>query len=85
VYLQQYGETVGKALAASENEWLVCTANNPWEHHLRKDVALTTESFRANKHDFIKITTKIPLQEWDNFENILKERFSEIGSAIAKA
>ena len=85
IYLEQYGKAVTKQLATSNNEWLLCLADNPWEHHLRNDIVLHSNTDKINEHDFIKITTKIPLQEWDNFGNILAERFTEIISGMMKA
>ena len=63
-----------------ENLYLCCNENE-WQHHFREDNYLQFVSFKQEKIDamsFIKLSTKIPLQEWDNVYNFLSKNFNEL-------
>ncbi|NCI47487.1 hypothetical protein [Sediminibacterium soli] len=78
-YLRQYSENVNRYLAQYPGDWLVCTGEDAWEHHLRADryVPATTQTVRQEL-PFLKIAKKIPLQEWDRLPDFFCKGFEEI-------
>jgi hypothetical protein len=59
----------------------LCCNENEWQHHFREDNYLPFVSFTQEQIDalsFIKLSTKIPLQEWDNVYNFLSKNFNEL-------
>jgi len=59
-----------------EKQLLFCVHDNPWEYHYEPSNyvpidQLSTENIENHikTHDFIKISDKIPLNNWDEFEN----------------
>lgn len=70
------GETL---LNHSFKDWfLCCNTTTEWRHDFRIDNYLPIDSFTIEaieKLDFIKLSKKIPLQEWDFFEAFLKQSF----------
>jgi hypothetical protein len=67
------------------NDFFVCINEEQWEHHFEADnyqslKKLTASAFEEliNKKSFIKLSKKIPLQQWNDAEKILLEIFSQL-------
>lgn len=83
-YKMAFGETIVPALEVlKERGFFICANEDPWEHHFEPDnyMALTeipreeAERMIRNR-SFIKLSTKIGLDQWDNAEKSLLEIFS---------
>ncbi len=66
-------------------EFSVCINEDQWEHHFEKDNyirldTLTLTSFEEiiGKKDFIKLSKKIPLQQWNEAEKELLKIFAHL-------
>jgi hypothetical protein len=67
--------------ANDSNDWYLCCNANPWQHHFKASNYKPFSHFDTTELQqlpFIKLTKKIPLQEWDNIEIFLKNSFVEI-------
>ncbi|XOV93341.1 MAG: hypothetical protein ACFHWX_01265 [Bacteroidota bacterium] len=63
-----------KARLPQEKRLYFCISNNPWEYHFEESnyepiesITVKTITDQINKHDFIKISDKISLDNWDQF------------------
>lgn len=68
----------------------VCVNDDQWEHHFEADNYLPLHTFTAqgfeeiiSKRDFIKLSKKIPLQQWNDAEKKLLEIFSQLINTLA--
>lgn len=68
------------------NWFLCCNATTEWRHDFRTDNYSAVPLFNneiIEKLDFIKLSKKIPLHEWDFFKVFLLESFNELLNALA--
>ncbi len=70
--------------------FFICINENEWEHHFDKEnykpLAETTEAgFReiTDSREFLKLSRRIPLEEWDVVGDLLLEEFREIIKRLA--
>jgi hypothetical protein len=66
-------------------KFFLCINEDPWEHHFEAGNyqplrELTASQFKEmiREKDFIKLSKKIPLQEWNDAEKNLLEIFSQL-------
>lgn len=68
------------------NNWfLCCNETTEWRHDFRIDNYASYHLFKKETIEslnFIKLSKKIPLQEWDNFETFLLDSFNELLSTL---
>ncbi|MBS4044085.1 MAG: hypothetical protein KGZ59_09740 [Chitinophagaceae bacterium] len=60
------------------NDWFICINNDAWQHHFENNNMKKLDECRREELEhltFIKLSKKIPLQEWDNIEIFLQESF----------
>ncbi len=64
-------------LKGEMKDWFIGVGEDPWEHHFEGDnyQEVSIDTRLCNK-SFIKLATKIPLQEWDNVSDFLQTQFS---------
>jgi hypothetical protein len=73
------------------NDFFVCINEDAWEHHFETNNyqplhTLTTSSFEEmiSQKPFIKLSKKIPLEQWNDAEKNLLEIFSQLIRAVAR-
>lgn len=87
ITLQLSGEHLFKYAANIDNAiskdlfdgWFVSCGESPWEHHFDQDNYLPFQrekDYHLLNLSFLKIAKKIPLGQWDEVENFLKENFT---------
>lgn len=79
-YQNRSGPSLQEAISSGYFEgWFINDSIEMWDHHFEetnyKPVTITVEL--SNKK-FIKLATKIPLQEWDNASLFLLESFNKL-------
>jgi hypothetical protein len=73
-----------------KNKFYHCVSEDEWEHHFESDNYISLENFDADRFlqiltekSFIKIATKIPLQQWDAAPELLFSQFKLIVEVLA--
>ncbi|MEO5782096.1 MAG: hypothetical protein ABIQ07_02435 [Ginsengibacter sp.] len=67
-----------------KNNFFICINKNEWEHHFEEDnykhtSAITLQQFeKINQKDFLKISKKIALQQWNETNDFVINSFREI-------
>lgn len=71
--------------ALKANNFFACINEDPWEHHFETNNYQALHTFDASgfeeiigKKSFIKLSKKIPLQQWNDAEKNLLEIFSQL-------
>lgn len=78
-YQRMYAGRLKTYLDAHADGWLVCTADDPWQHHLSTaDYLPYTGDMPLEQLPFLKLAKKIPLSRWDDVYDFLLEAFSEM-------
>jgi hypothetical protein len=85
-----YGDRIANNFAIwKENDFSICIHEEEWEHHFETDnyVSVSTigaSSFSAEigKKGFIKLAKKIPLEKWDEMQEIGSNTFMLMLEAI---
>jgi len=85
-YKKMYESKIDTSLVLlKEEDFFICISADQWEHHFEIDNYLPLDEMdnaQFKKHisnkKFIKLAKKIPLQQWDNAENILFDSFRRI-------
>lgn len=68
----------------SSGEWWVAVANDPWKHHFNADTYVPwTNAVQLTQLPFLKLTKKIPLQEWDNVVAFYSNCFLQIQNMLS--
>lgn len=73
---------------ADEHGWLWYMGNDLWEHEIREDVyiplseALIRDGW--NERGFIKLTKKIPLEQWDSLDIFWTDQFRSLLSILVE-
>jgi len=69
----------------STNDYFICVADAPWEHHFEKDNIMAVSAASAEEFTtlitskpFVKIAKKIPLEEWENMHSFILKSFKEL-------
>lgn len=83
VYQQQFAPTIIRRLAEHETGgWFVAVGEEEWSHHFEEVNYRPVEHVDVNQiintHSFVKLAKKIPLQQWEHVEYLLKKYFNEI-------
>lgn len=72
-----------------EEEFFICIGEDRWQHHFEQDNycavnKLGNEKFRETLFDkeFIKLSVKFPLQQWNEMQSMLEKSFSTILSIL---
>lgn len=86
IYKQMYEKKIiGAFNSLKEKEFSVCINVDQWEHHFETDNYLLLNTFNAShfeemikQRSFIKLSKKIPLQQWDVAEKKLLKIFSQL-------
>lgn len=86
IYKKSYEKKIsGSFETLKRKEFSVCINEDQWEHHFEKDNyirldTLTLTSFEEiiRKKDFIKLSKKIPLQQWNEAEKELLKIFNQL-------
>lgn len=64
-----------------QNNWFICVGEDAWEHDFEKNnyEPISEKMLKALPQlPFIKLTKKIPLQEWDQLDNFFAKSYLEI-------
>jgi hypothetical protein len=77
-YLEKYAGRVQEYLADNPGEWLVCTGEDAWEHHLRNSRPPAEAMIQWNEMSFLRISKKISLDEWDMLPEFFCNSYEEI-------
>lgn len=84
-YQENFAASISRALIADKlNDWFICVADQPWDHHFETNNYLAVKQFEHNKIHalkklpFIKVAKKIPLFEWEKVSVFYKQSFNEI-------
>ena len=80
-YLDQFSNNVCSLLAEGDWQgWQVQFSGDMWQHEINHEYSPADAAGIPPFHDipFLKLAKKIPLQEWDNIENILVSCFEKL-------
>lgn len=91
IYKKKYQEKIIRSFESLKtNDISICIHDDQWEHHFETTNYLPLQNitvFRFAetiiKRPFIKLSKKIPLEEWNEAENKLLEIFSQLINPIA--
>ena len=76
MYAAKVQEAIGKGLL---NEWFITSSDNAW-HHRFEDGYYTSinngEDYKLSQLPFIKVATRISLQNWNEAEGFLNKNFA---------
>jgi hypothetical protein len=86
IYKKMYEATITNAFENLKNAGFhICIGADQWQHHFGKDnyaaidqLDFATWAATVGNKDFIKLSKKIPLDEWDEAPNKLMEVFREL-------
>lgn len=90
IYKKKYEKKIiGSFESLKEKNFSVCISEDQWEHHFETNNYLPIHTFTVtgfeettSKRDFIKISKKIPLVQWNEAEKKLLEIFNQLISAL---
>lgn len=91
IYKKKYQEKIIRSFDSLKTEdFSICIHDDQWEHHFETTNYLPLQNITAfrfeetiRKSPFIKLSKKIPLEEWNEAENKLIEIFSQLINPIA--
>ena len=91
IYKKKYQETIIRSFdSLKTKDFSICINDDQWEHHFETTNYLPLQYITAvrfeeaiSKSPFIKLSKKIPLEEWNEAENKLLEIFSQLINPIA--
>lgn len=91
IYKKKYQETIIRSFdSLKTKDFSICINDDQWEHHFETTNYLPLQYITAvrfeeaiSKRPFIKLSKKIPLEEWNEAENKLLEIFSQLINPIA--
>jgi len=91
IYKKKYQEKIIRSFESLKTkDFSICIHDDQWEHHFETTNYLPLQNITAfrfeetiNKRPFIKLSKKIPLEEWNEAENKLLEIFSQLINPIA--
>jgi hypothetical protein len=86
IYKEKYKKKIESSfIQMKEEEFFICAGNDEWEHHIEKNNykllnEISVDEFKSHrdKNNFVKLVKKIPLEQWDDAENILLNSFCNI-------
>ncbi|HMG83839.1 MAG TPA: hypothetical protein VK559_12435 [Ferruginibacter sp.] len=71
--------------ALCENEYAICIAADPWQHHFDDDNYVPLKNYTRDEltemlhsKDFIKIAKSLPVQHWDHAQEFIENSFKEL-------
>lgn len=67
------------------NNWYVCVNNNAWEHHFDSDNYQLMDNGKLQDlktKPFVKLSKKIPLNEWESFNDFYSSNFNILLEAL---
>jgi hypothetical protein len=70
------------------NEWYITLSDDQWQHHFKHGYYSLIEkekNYEFTTLPFIKIATKIPLNEWDRANDFLYKKFLQIMQVLCAA
>ena len=90
-YKKKYQEKIIRSFdSLKTKDFSICINDDQWEHHFETTNYLPLQYVTAfgfeetiSKRPFIKLSKKIPLEEWNEAENKLLEIFSQLINPIA--
>ena len=85
-YQQLYQQNIFKNLSNANANWQLCCNKDAWQHHFEASNYKPFSEFSTEELEnlaFIKLSKKIPLQEWDNVNMFLKENFTVLLNLLA--
>ena len=90
-YKKKYQEKIIRSFdSLKTKDFSICINDDQWEHHFETTNYLPLQHITAfrfeqaiSKRPFIKLSKKIPLEEWNEAENKLLEIFSQLINPIA--
>ncbi|MES2649470.1 MAG: hypothetical protein V4717_21510 [Bacteroidota bacterium] len=69
-----------------ESEWLCGFTNDAWDMQLPNENWVPVSNYTSVKADFVlKIAKKIPIEEWENLENILSVLYQQLTTLVGQA
>jgi hypothetical protein len=83
-YKNEFEKNIKAGYRSLNHSHYYAISDDQWEHHLNEEnysvvEKLTQETFEKmfNERPFIKITEKIPLEEWENCETLIVQAFEK--------
>jgi hypothetical protein len=91
-YKQLFAPVLLKALPVlQQQEFYCCVHTDQWQHHFEEDnylpAAAISDSFfidTISNNSFIKLAKKIPLEKWDDAEDMLPAIYGQLISLLKK-
>jgi hypothetical protein len=85
-YKNDFGQKIDASLPfLRENDFYYCISQEQWEHHFEESnyhplTKMDSSAFQTllQQQSFIKLAKKIPLEQWDEAENILLAYFQQL-------
>lgn len=86
-YLHQFQETILQNLRKNEGKYFVCINDTEWEHHFEADNYVLANAKNINLlqeggADFLKISLKFNLQEWNKMPELLTEGYVKMANLL---
>jgi hypothetical protein len=83
------GKIISSFDLLKEKEFFICIHEEQWQHHFESDNYIPISKwnknnfeYKVNEGSFIKLANKIPLQKWDDAQEILLQYFKQIIEAL---
>jgi hypothetical protein len=83
-YKKIYEEKIITSLASLNDDCYICINDDPWQHHFEndnyipvKELSLQEIQTALQKNSFIKLSSKISLEQWNTAEKKLLAQFEE--------
>ena len=79
------GKIISSFELLKEKDFFICIHEEQWQHHFEGDNYIPISkwnkedfSYMVNTGSFVKLANKIPLQKWDDAQEILLQYFNQI-------
>ena len=79
------GKIISSFDLLKEKDFFLCIHEEQWQHHFEGDNYIPISkwnkedfSYMVNTGSFVKLANKIPLQKWDDAQEILLQYFNQI-------
>lgn len=83
-YKHLFEQKIFHSLHQHSPGWMVCIADDPWEHHFESDNYVPFSGQAGPEGlPFIKLAKKIPLQEWDNSFDFFRKTYCELAGILS--
>lgn len=84
-YKQLYQKKIIDSLVSDSQDYFICVHDSQWHHHFETDNYKEVKQMskkeladRIGRMEFIKLSIKFPLQQWEHISGLLDKSFKEI-------